>query len=660
MKMTKEGTLLWQPPAHFKTNSNLQKYIDWLKQNRNLTFANYEDLWQWSVNNLEDFWESVWSYFQIGPEHSYLHVLPDRKMPGTKWFTGAKLNYAGYLFRNKQANKPAIISFSEIRSRQTITWEDLERQVAAFAAALTASGVKKGDRVAAYLPNIPEAVVAFLAVASIGAIWSSCSPDFGSPTVVDRFKQIEPVVLLAVDGYRYGGKDFNRMASVREIQAALPSLKKTVLLPYLSQAPDTGLLQDAVLWNEFVKDHQQAKLDFVGVPFDHPLWILFSSGTTGLPKAIVQGHGGILLEHLKQCVFHLDLKEGDRFFWFTTTGWMMWNLLVSGLLAGSAILLYDGNPGYPNLYALWEFAEETGMTVFGTSAPFILSCMNENISPMKKYRLEKLKCIGSTGAPLPPEGFAWVYEHVKKDVWLASVSGGTDVCSAFVTGCPLLPVYAGEIQCRSLGAKVEAFDEQGRSLINEVGELVITEPLPSMPLYFWNDQNGERYKGSYFDMYPGIWRHGDWIKITDRGTCQIYGRSDSTINRGGIRMGTSEIYRVVEGVDGVVDSLVIDISDGRGNDFMPLFVVLKKGKTLTAELEHEIKTKVRTNCSPRHVPDQIYQIDEVPRTLNGKKMEVPVKKILMGVPLEKAVNKGSMSNPESLEFFIKFAGKKPF
>ena len=477
--------------------------------------------------------------------------------------------------------------------------------MAAFAAALTASGVKKGDRVAAYLPNIPEAVVAFLAVASIGAIWSSCSPDFGSPTVVDRFKQIEPVVLLAVDGYRYGGKDFNRMASVREIQAALPSLKKTVLLPYLSQAPDTGLLQDAVLWNEFVKDHQQAKLDFVGVPFDHPLWILFSSGTTGLPKAIVQGHGGILLEHLKQCVFHLDLKEGDRFFWFTTTGWMMWNLLVSGLLAGSAILLYDGNPGYPNLYALWEFAEETGMTVFGTSAPFILSCMNENISPMKKYRLEKLKCIGSTGAPLPPEGFAWVYEHVKKDVWLASVSGGTDVCSAFVTGCPLLPVYAGEIQCRSLGAKVEAFDEQGRYLMNEVGELVITEPLPSMPLYFWNDQNGERYKGSYFDMYPGIWRHGDWIKITDRGTCQIYGRSDSTINRGGIRMGTSEIYRVVEGVDGVVDSLVIDISDGRGNDFMPLFVVLKKGKTLTAELEHEIKTKVRTNCSPRHVPDQL-------------------------------------------------------
>lgn len=660
MKITKEGTLLWQPPADLKNNCNLQKYIDWLKTNRNVTFEHYDELWKWSVDNLEDFWESVWSYFQIGPDHAYLHVLSERKMPGAKWFTGAKLNYAEYLFRKKQPNKPALIAYSEIRSRETITWDELEQRVAAFAEALTALGVKKGDRVAAYLPNIPEAVIAFLAVASIGAIWSSCSPDFGSPTVVDRFKQIEPVVLLAVDGYRYGGKEFNRMASVREIQRALPTLKKTILLPYLSQSPKTDLLNDVILWDEFIRDHQQARLDFVDVHFDHPLWILFSSGTTGLPKAIVQGHGGILLEHLKQCVFHLDLKEEDRFFWFTTTGWMMWNLLVSGLLAGSAILLYDGNPGYPNLYALWEFAEKTEMTVFGTSAPYILSCMNGDISPMKKFRLEKLKCIGSTGAPLPPEGFAWVYDHVKKDLWLASVSGGTDVCSAFVTGSPLLPVYAGEIQCRALGAKVEAYDEQGRSLINEVGELVITEPLPSMPLYFWNDKNDERYKNSYFEMYPGIWRHGDWIKITDRGTCQIYGRSDSTINRGGIRMGTSEIYRVVEGVDGVVDSLVIDISDGHGNDFMPLFVVLKEGLTLSAELEQEIKAKVRTNCSPRHVPDKIYQIEEVPRTLNGKKMEVPVKKILMGVPVEKAVNKGSMSNPESLEFFIKFAGKKPF
>lgn len=657
VKAVKEGTLLWEPSEQFKNDSNLKKYIDWLQENRNLSFKEYEELWEWSVTHLENFWESVWDYFNIGPETSYLEVLTERTMPGAKWFTGAKLNYAEYAFRKTRADNPAIIAYSEIRGKETISWKSLGQKVAAFAAALTDAGVKAGDRVAAYLPNIPEAMVAFLASASIGAVWSSCSPDFGSPTVIDRFKQIEPVVLIAVDGYRYGGKDFNRLSSVRDIQKAIPSLKRTILLPYLSTAPNPEFLEDAVVWDDFIKKYEKAPLKFVDVPFDHPLWILFSSGTTGLPKAIVQGHGGILLEHIKQCVFHMDLKEGDRFFWFTTTGWMMWNLLVSGLLAGSTVLLYDGNPGYPDLNTLWKFAEETEMTVFGTSAPYLLSCMNENISPKENYRLDHLKCIGSTGAPLPPEGFAWVYDHVKKDLWLASVSGGTDLCSAFVSGSPLLPVYAGEIQCRSLGAKVEAYDENGRPLLNEVGELVVSEPMPSMPLFFWNDHSGERYRSSYFDMYPGIWRHGDWIKITGKGTCQIYGRSDSTINRGGIRMGTSEIYRAVESVAGVVDSLVIDISNGQGKDFMPLFVVLKDGMTLTDELEKQIKTKVRTHCSPRHVPDEIVQIKEVPRTLNGKKLEVPVKKILMGLPVEKAVNKGSMSNPDTLAFFIQYAEK---
>lgn len=654
----KEGSLLWQPSEEFKNESNLRKYINWLRENRNLSFEQYEDLWQWSVTNVEDFWESIWDYFNIGPETSYLNVLSERKMPGTKWFTGAKLNYAEYIFRQKRGDRPSIIAKSEIRPQVTISWESLEKQVAAFAAALKAAGVKTGDRVVAYMPNIPEATVAFLASVSIGATWSSCSPDFGSPTVIDRFKQIEPVMLIAVDGYRYGGKDFNRISSVREIQNAIPSLKKTILLPYLSNNPEEELLQDSVLWGDFVKDYENATLTFEPLPFDHPLWILFSSGTTGLPKAIVQGQGGILLEHLKQCAFHLDLSEDDRFFWFTTTGWMMWNLLVSGLLTGSTILLYDGNPGYPDLHTIWKYAEETEMTVFGTSAPYLLSCMNEGLSPMDDYNLEKLKSIGSTGAPLPPEGFAWVYNHVKKDLWLASVSGGTDLCSAFVTGAPILPVYAGEIQCRALGAKIEAYDELGQPVLNEVGELVVSEPMPSMPLYFWNDESGERYRNSYFDMYPGIWRHGDWIKITDKGTCQIYGRSDSTINRGGIRMGTSEIYSAVEGVDGVVDSLVIDLSDDKGKAFMPLFVVLKEGVSLTDELEKEIKKQVRTNCSPRHIPDKIYEIKEVPRTLNGKKLEVPVKKILMGFSLEKAVNKGSMSNPQSLDYFIKFTEKE--
>lgn len=660
VQAVKEGSLLWQPTEKLKNESNLMKYIGWLKENRNLSFEKYDDLWQWSVTNVEDFWESLWAYFKIGDDTSYLDVLSERKMPGAQWFHGAKLNYAEYAFRQKRGDRPAIIAKSEMRPQMTISWDTLERQVAAFAAALKESGVKTGDRVVAYMPNIPEATIAFLASTSIGATWSSCSPDFGSPTVIDRFSQIEPVVLIAVDGYRYGGKGFNRISSVQEIQNAIPSLKKTVLLPYLSCNPEKDVLQNSVLWNDFVKEHRNARLSFEAVPFDHPLWILFSSGTTGLPKAIVQGQGGILLEHLKQCSFHMDLGEEDCFFWFTTTGWMMWNLLVSGLLTGSTILLYDGNPGYPDLHTLWKFAEETEMTVFGTSAPYLLSCMNEGLVPMEDYNLEKLKSIGSTGAPLPPEGFAWVYNYVKRDLWLASVSGGTDLCSAFVTGAPILPVYAGEIQCRALGAKIEAYDELGQPVMNEVGELVVSQPMPSMPLYFWNDESGERYKSSYFDMYPGIWRHGDWIKITDKGTCQIYGRSDSTINRGGIRMGTSEIYSAVEGVDGVVDSLVIDLSDDKGKSFMPLFVVLKEGVRLTDNLESEIKKQVRTNCSPRHIPDKIYEIEEVPRTLNGKKLEVPVKKILMGFSLEKAVNKGSMSNPQSLDFFLQFAEKERF
>lgn len=656
MQVVKEGTLLWEPSDEFKKQSNLIRYMNWLEKNRNLQFQDYDTLWKWSVTEIDKFWETLWDYFEIKTSAPYLQVLTEKRMPGAKWFDGAKLNYTEHIFKKRVGTAPAIIAKSEIRPLQTLSWNALEAKVAMFASALKGAGIKAGDRVVSYIPNIPEATIAFLASASIGAIWSSCSPDFGSPTVIDRFKQIEPKILIAVDGYRYGGKDYDRIEAVKEIQSSISTIEKTIILPYLSDEPETESLKDVVFWKDFIKGHENAVLNFEPVSFDHPLWILFSSGTTGLPKAIVQGHGGILLEHLKQCTLHIDLKMGDRFFWYTTTGWMMWNLVVSGLLTGATILMYDGNPGYPNLNTLWKFAEETKMSVFGTSASYLLSCMNGNIQP-SDYNLEHLKCIGSTGSPLPPEGFAWVYNEVKKDLWLASVSGGTDICSAFVGGAPILPVHAGEIQCIELGAKVEAFDEDGNSLLNEVGELVITEPLPSMPVFFWNDHNGERYFESYFDTYPGVWRHGDWIKINSSGSCQIYGRSDSTINRGGIRMGTSEIYSSVEAVDGISDSLVIDLSNEKGKALLLLFLVLEDGATFSESLEEEVKKRIRDYCSPRHIPDKIYIIEEVPRTLNGKKLEVPIKKILMGNNLEKAVNIGSLSNPLSLDYFVKLRGE---
>ncbi len=475
--------------------------------------------------------------------------------------------------------------------------------------------------------------------------------------MIDRFKQIEPKVLFAVDGYQYGGKAFDRRPVIADLQQALPTLEKTVLVPYLykDMQPGVGGLSDAGSWTELLK--QSSEIVFEQVPFDHPLWVLYSSGTTGLPKAIVQGQGGILLEHLKGLNLDLDLKPQDRFFWFTTTGWMMWNLLIGGLLVDSMVLLYDGSPAYPDVGTLWQFAEESGMTFFGTSAAYIASCMKAEIEPGKTYHLSKLCGIGSTGSPLPPEGFEWIYEHVKRDLWLASISGGTDVCSAFVGGSVLLPVYAGELQCRSLGDKVEAYDEQGKSLVDEVGELVITEPMPSMPIFFWNDAEVKRYKESYFDMYPGVWRHGDWIMITSRGSAIIYGRSDSTINRQGIRMGSSEIYRIVEGLPEVLDSLIVGVELPRGRYYMPLFVVLKDGIVLDDALIAKIKGRLRSGISPHHVPDEIFAIAAVPRTLSGKKLEVPVKKLFMGVPVEKAISTDAMSNPQSIEYFVKFADK---
>jgi len=648
-----EGVLLWEPSEERKAQANITRYLRWLEEHRGRRFASYADLWQWSVTDLAGFWSSIWDFFAVKSYQPYTAVLADRRMPGARWFTGATLNYAEHILKNQSSQQPAMLFQSEIQPLIEISWGELTQKVASVAAALRALGVQRGDRVVAYIPNIPQAVIALLACASIGAIWSSCSPDFGTPSVIDRFKQIEPKVLFAVDGYQYNGKRFDRRSVVSELQQALPTVEKTVLVPYLEQTAGPGSLTNALLWDDLLA--YSGPLTLEPVPFDHPLWVLYSSGTTGLPKPIVQGQGGILLEHLKVLSLHNDLTARDRFFWFTTTGWMMWNYLVGGLLVGATILLYDGSPAYPDMGALWDFAMRTGMTVFGTSAGYITSCMKAGIEPGKSYDLRKLSSIGSTGSPLSPEGFQWVYEHVKRDLWLASVSGGTDICTGLVAGCPILPVYAGEIQCRCLGAKVEAFDEQGHSVIDQVGELVVTEPMPSMPLFFWNDPDNRRYQGSYFDMYPGVWRHGDWIKITSRGSAVIYGRSDSTINRMGVRMGTSEIYRAVEDLPEVLDSLVVDLEGLGGQSYMPLFVVLREGVELDDALKARIKQKIRTTLSPRHVPDEIFAVPEVPRTLNGKKLEVPIKKLFMGVPLEKAASRDSMSNPGSIEYFVRLA-----
>ena len=657
MTETAEGTPLWEPSEELKENARITDYMEWLKAEKDLSFGDYNELWEWSVTDLDGFWSSVWEYCDIKASKPYKRVLGERMMPGTEWFPGTELNYAEHIFRHatQRPDEPAILHQSEVRPLGELSWAELQEKTAALAAGLREMGVGRGDRVAAYLPNISEAVIALLACASIGAVWSSCSPDFGAGSVVDRFEQIEPEVLLAVDGYRYGGKDYDRIDVVAKLQDEIPTLQKTVVLPYLSGDPDTSTLQNVVMWDDLLAWHQGADLAFEQVPFDHPLWVLYSSGTTGLPKAIVHSQGGILIEHLKKVVLHIDLGPDDRFFWFTTTGWMMWNLVVAGLLSDSTVLLYDGNPGYPDMNVLWEFAEKTGMTCFGTSASYITACMKADIEPGRDFDLTNLKSIGSTGSPLPPEGFEWAYEHVKEDLWLFSTSGGTDLCTAFVGGIPLLPVRAGELQARSLGAKVEAFDEEGNPQVDDVGELVITEPMPSMPIYFWNDPEGERYRESYFDVYPGVWRHGDWIKVKDNGACVIYGRSDSTINRGGIRMGTSEIYSAVDKVEEVADSLVVDVPRDGGSSFMPLFVVLQEGVELDEDLKNTIKESIKENTSPRHVPNEIFAVPEIPKTLNGKKLEVPVKKILSGTPPEEAASKESLSNPESLDRYVQLA-----
>jgi acetoacetyl-CoA synthetase len=652
-----EGKLLWEPPQSLLENSNMNKFMNWLDETRGISFQSYQELWKWSTTNIEGFWSAIWHFYQIKAHTPYSEVLIDRKMPGAQWFPGATLNYAEHIFRQAVPEKPAIIYETEIRPLGELTWGQLQKDTAAIAQYLKSIGVERGDRVAAYASNIHETVTVFLACASIGAVWSSCAPEFGIMSVIDRFKQIEPKVLFAVDGYRYGGKDFDRMELIKQIQEELPGLKQTIIIPYLSETPAVSGLNEAVLWTTILSQYKGEALAYEAVPFGHPLWILYSSGTTGKPKAIVQSQGGILLEHLKLGGLQNNLTQDDRFFWYTTTGWMMWNVVVSGLLSGATILLYDGNPGNPNYETLWKFAESTKMTVFGTSASFITACMKEGMRPKEQFNLSSLKSIGSTGSPLPVSGFEWVYSQVREDIWLFSTSGGTDLCTAFVGGSPLLPVYAGELQCSALGAAVKAFNDQADELIDDIGELVITEPMPSMPVYFWNDKTGKRYHDSYFDVYPGIWRHGDFIKITSKGSAVIYGRSDATINRGGVRMGTSEIYSALEGIPEVIESLVVDVPINSEQSYMPLFVVLKEGAELSDDLKTRINGAIRQGCSPRHVPNRIISVKDLPKTLNGKKLEVPIKKILMGTPVESAVNAGSLLNPQSLEFFVEFRGK---
>jgi acetoacetyl-CoA synthetase len=630
-------TPLWTPSHEMVDRARMTRFM------RERGFDGYDELWQWSVDDLEGFWAALWDHFDVGPRSG--PVLASRAMPGARWFPEVELNYAEYLLRDRDPSATAILHASESRELAELSWGELRTQVARIAAGLKDLGVGRGDRVVAYLPNIPETVAAFLATASLGAVWSSAAPEFGARSVIDRFAQIEPKVLLAIDGYRYNGRDHDRAAAVEEIGREVGA--RVVRLGYL----------DGSGWEEGFLGPEDAALGFERVPFDHPLWILYSSGTTGLPKAIVQGQGGILLEHLKMLHLHVDAQPGDRLFWFTTTGWMMWNFLVSGLLTQAAIVLFDGNPGHPDLNRLWALADEAGITMFGTSASFIASCMKAGIEPARDHALSALRSVGSTGSPLSPEGFRWVYEHVGKDTWLFSTSGGTDLCSAFVGGCPLVPVYEGELQARSLAAKVEAWDPEGRPLIGEVGELVVTEPMPSMPLYLWDDPDGERYREAYFDTYPGVWRHGDWIEITERGTAIISGRSDATINRGGVRMGTAEIYRAVLAVEAVVDALVVDVPrDGEG--WMPLFVVLREGAGLDDELTGEIRRRIREDCSPRHVPNEIVQVDAVPRTLSGKVLELPVKRILMGTAPEQAASRDSLANPEALDAFVAFSRER--
>ncbi|MFD9899411.1 acetoacetate--CoA ligase [Mesorhizobium sp. NPDC059025] len=658
--MVSEGELLWAPKRAFVERSNLHAYMQWLKTERGLDFPEYEPLRQWSVTEIEAFWASIWDYFDVQSGTPYAQVLDSRRMPGAKWFEGSTVNYAEHLLRYETKARPDDVAFhhlSEIRPLGRMGWAELGNDVRKLATQLRKLGINPGDRVVSYMPNLPETAVAMIAVIAIGAIWSSAAPEFGVKTVIERFAQIEPKLIFAADGYRFGGKDFDRRGDVKSITDALPTLEHVIWLPYLDRNARLEGVANVTQWHSLMDAQAPSRADFKfeRVAHDHPIWILFSSGTTGLPKAIVHSHVGVLVEHLKLMHFQLDLKPGSNMFFYSTTGWMMFNLLVAALLTGSAATLYDGNPAHPETDFLWKLAADTGATMFGASPTFVQIMEKAGLEPGRKFDLSALECVMAAGAPSTPETFAWFYKGVKKDLWVTSQSGGTEICSGFVGAAPSLPVHAGEIQTRMLGMDVRSWGDDGRELVDEVGELVVTNPFPSMPVKFWNDPDGKRYHESYFDVFAGVWRHGDFLKINRRGGCYIYGRSDSTLNRYGVRIGTAEIYRSVEQQPEVADSLIVCCELPGGNFFMPLFVRLKPGFEMSDEIRAGINRRLRQDYSPRHVPDRIYAIDAVPYTLTGKKMEVPIRKILMGWEPGKAASRDAMANPDSLAYFIEFA-----
>lgn len=648
------GDVVWTPPADVLTTTQVGAFLDWVARHRGARMSTHDELWKWSVSDLSGFWSAIWEFFGVRSHTPYEQVLADASMPGAQWFPGATLNYAehalGDLHTGSDTDDLAVLGRSQTRDHVDLTWGELREQVARARCVLADLGVRRGDQVAGYVPNIPEALVAFLATASLGATWASCAAEFGPRSVIDRFAQIEPTVLLVVGGYRYGSKDVDRGVEVAAVRAGLPSVRHVVDLSY-----GDFRVPDALGWPDLLAaaDPSQAP-PIEPVPFDHPLVVLFSSGTTGQPKAIVHGHGGILLEHLKNHALSWDMGPGDRMLWFSTTAWMMWNALVSSLLVRASIVMIDGNPMHPDVAWQWDLAEATGATIMGASPGWIMACRKDGVD--LRGRDLRIRVVGSAGSPLPPEGYGWIAEQLGPRVQLNVGSGGTDVCSGLVQNNPLVPVWAGEISARCLGADVHAFDEQGREVVGELGELVITSPMPSMPLGFWGDDDGSRYRAAYFDHYPGVWRHGDWIVFAENGSCHVAGRSDATLNRGGVRLGTAEFYRVVEEIDGVADSLVVHLEDpDGGNGELICFVATDAGRALDDELRRTIATALRTSLSPRHIPDEIVELPVVPRNLTGKKLELPVKRILQGTPLEAVASPDALAVPTSLDAVVDLA-----
>lgn len=658
--MVREGELLWTPSAARRERSNIVAFMRWLQRERGLHFADYDGLWQWSVRDVESFWRAIWDYFEVRSSAPYTQVLGRHEMPGAEWFRGARLNYAEHALRHERPGVDALMYARESGTLERLSWTELAARVRVLATQLRKLGVRPGDRVVAVLPNSPQAVIALLATTAIGAVWSCCGPDFGPVGVLERFQQLEPKVIFYVNGYQYGGKRFDRKPYMREILAQLTTIEHFIAVPYLEQHDRTALVPGTLFWPDLFEHAPVAAKDFQfeQVAFDHPVWILFSSGTTGLPKAIVHGHGGILLEHLKHLHFNYEVHARQALFFFTTTGWMVWNFLVSSLTADVVPVLYDGNPAYPDSKVLWRLIEQSQATLFATSPTFIAHQQQSGVVPQEDFDLSHLQAVTLAGSPVTPECMQWVYDNVKSDLWVASGSGGTDCCTGFVGGVATLPVYAGEIQARALGCAAYAFDPEGRAVIDEVGELVITQPMPSMPVCFWNDANQQRYAEAYFDQYPGIWRHGDFVRINARGGVFVLGRSDATLNRHGVRIGTAEIYRSILALEEIEDALILNLDLPGGKFFMPLFVKLCSGRVLDDALRERIRERLRSDYSPRHVPDKIYQVNAIPMTLTGKKLEVPVRRILMGVPAAKAANRAALVDPAALDFFIEYAAKQ--